>query len=156
MNMLLTMEKIKSVTIKFKSIFLLLFFKILFIYFLERGEGREKKKERNINVQEKHQLVASCTPPTGDLAHNPGMCPDQNQTCDLSVCRTMPNPLSHTSQDLKVFLSGILFYNFQMGSGKSLKCIPYTSIMLVQNSYYVYQLNLSPALNFCYENDNTN
>ena len=26
---------------------------------------------------EKHQcLVASHTPPTGDLAHNPGMCPD--------------------------------------------------------------------------------
>ena len=21
-------------------------------------------------------MVASCTPPTGDLAHNPGMCPD--------------------------------------------------------------------------------
>ena len=26
---------------------------------------------------EKHQcVVASCAPPTGDLAHNPGMCPD--------------------------------------------------------------------------------
>ena len=31
---------------------------ILFIYFLERGEGREKKKERNIDVPEKHPLVA--------------------------------------------------------------------------------------------------
>ena len=29
--------------------------------FLERGEGREKERERNI---------------TGDLAHNPGMYPD--------------------------------------------------------------------------------
>ena len=29
--------------------------------------------------REKHwsdQLVASCTPPAGDLAHNPSMCPD--------------------------------------------------------------------------------
>ena len=26
--------------------------------------------------KEKHQLVASHMPPTGDLAHNPGMCPD--------------------------------------------------------------------------------
>ena len=26
------------------------FLKILFIYFLERGEGREKETERNINV----------------------------------------------------------------------------------------------------------
>ena len=27
-------------------------------------------------VQEIHQLVASCMPPTGDLASNPGMCLD--------------------------------------------------------------------------------
>ena len=44
--------------------------------FLERGEGREKERERNIDVPEKQRLVASCTPPTGDLAHNPGLCPD--------------------------------------------------------------------------------
>ena len=38
--------------------------------FLERGEGREKERER-------HQcVVASCVPPTRDLACNPGMCPD--------------------------------------------------------------------------------
>ena len=48
----------------FKNL-LLLYFKILFIYFLERGERREKERERNINVQL-----------PGDLAHNPGMCPD--------------------------------------------------------------------------------
>ena len=39
------------------------FFKL----FLERGEGREKERERNVNVW---------LPPTGDLACNPGMCPD--------------------------------------------------------------------------------
>ena len=46
-------------------------FKKDFIYlFLGRGEGREKEGE-------KHQcVVASHTPPTRDLAHNPGMCPD--------------------------------------------------------------------------------
>ena len=32
---------------------------------------------RNIHIWEKHQLVASHMPLTGDLAHNPGMCPDQ-------------------------------------------------------------------------------
>ena len=38
--------------------------------FLERGEGREKEEE-------KHQcVVPSPVPPTGDLAWNPGMCPD--------------------------------------------------------------------------------
>ena len=39
-----------------------------FIYlFLERGKGREKKRERNIDMQEKPRLVASRMPPTGDL-----------------------------------------------------------------------------------------
>ena len=45
------------------------FYKTDFIYlFLERGEERRK--------EEKHQcVVTSHMPPTGDLAHNPGMCP---------------------------------------------------------------------------------
>ena len=44
-----------------------------FIYFLERREGRE----RNTNVQEKHQLAASGTPLTRGLACNPAVCPDR-------------------------------------------------------------------------------
>ena len=32
--------------------------------------------KRNIDVQEKHWSAASSTPPTGDVAPNPGMCPD--------------------------------------------------------------------------------
>ena len=31
----------------------------------------------NIDVQQINQLVATCTPPTGDLAHSLGMCPDR-------------------------------------------------------------------------------
>ena len=54
-------------SIEFKKIFLRLYL------FLDRGEGREKERD----VQEKHQLVASWAPSGGDLAHNPGMCPDQ-------------------------------------------------------------------------------
>ena len=47
-----------------------------FIYlFVERQEGREKERERNIDVGEKIRSVASCMPPTGDLARNPGLCP---------------------------------------------------------------------------------
>ena len=44
--------------------------KILFIiYFFREGKGGRKRQ--------KHQcVVASHTPATGDLAHNPGMCPD--------------------------------------------------------------------------------
>ena len=44
--------------------------KILFIF---RKRGREGEREA-----EKHQcVVASCTPPTGDLAHDAGICPDR-------------------------------------------------------------------------------
>ena len=50
--------------------------KDLFIYLLvERGGRREKERERNIHVQEKHRLAASCTPPTGDLALQPRHVP---------------------------------------------------------------------------------
>ena len=52
-------------------------FFFLKILFLEREEGREKEGE-------KHQyVVASCMPPTGDLAHNPGMCPDWESKLQL-------------------------------------------------------------------------
>ena len=48
-----------------------LYFKKDFIcLFLEKEERREKEGEE-------HQcVVVSCVPPTGDLACNPGMCPD--------------------------------------------------------------------------------
>ena len=47
---------------------LFFFFKILFF----REKGREGEKEG-----EKYQyMVASHASPPGDLAHNPGMCPD--------------------------------------------------------------------------------
>ena len=46
----------------------------LFI-FRERGKKGEGKGEI-IHVRKKHRLVASRTPPTGDLACIPGMCPD--------------------------------------------------------------------------------
>ena len=44
------------------------FFLIIYL-FSDREEGKEKERE-------KHQCVASCIPRTGDLALNPGLCPD--------------------------------------------------------------------------------
>ena len=53
------------------------FFFLDFIYlFLERGKRREKVRERNIDVQEKHPLVASCMHPDEGQTQNSGMCPD--------------------------------------------------------------------------------
>ena len=50
--------------------------KILFIYFLERGERREIEGERHQCARDIHHLVASHAPLTRDLAFNPGLCPD--------------------------------------------------------------------------------
>ena len=48
-----------------------------FVYlFLERGEGKGRERGRNIEAQEKHQSVASCTDLLRDLAHKPAMYPD--------------------------------------------------------------------------------
>ena len=56
---------------KLRKAFLSFFFFKDFIYLLLDREGKEGEREG-----EKHQCaVASHTPPTGDLAHNPGMCP---------------------------------------------------------------------------------
>ena len=74
-----------------------------FIYvILERGEGREKEGE-------KHQrVVASRAPPTGDLAHNPGMCPDwESNPLRFGSHRLALNPLSHTSQGQTDFSKSI-------------------------------------------------
>ena len=59
--------------------------------------GREGEREG-----EKHQcVVMSRTPPIGDLACNPGICPDWESNQDPLVRRATLNPLSHTSQAQK-------------------------------------------------------
>ena len=73
---------------------LLLLFFLRFYLSLEREEGREKE-ERNIDISEKHWLVASRTPPAGDLARNPGLCPDwesNQQPFSLRAGAQSPEP----------------------------------------------------------------
>ena len=57
------------------SLFLLFLFYFIFLKdFIYLFIFRERGREGEIR---KHQcVVASHTPPTGDLARNPGMCPD--------------------------------------------------------------------------------
>ena len=76
--------------LEFSSVFnkcLLSFFFLRFYLFTFREKGREREQEGG-----KHQcVVATHAPPTGDLARNPGMCPDWDSNRLLS-------PPSHTSQ----------------------------------------------------------
>ena len=61
-----------------------------FIYlFLERGEGREKERERNINVW---------LPLAHPLLRTQACALTENRTGDPLVCSLALNPLSHTSQ----------------------------------------------------------
>ena len=65
-----------------------------FIYFvLERGEGKEKERERNITA-----WLPLMRPLLGDWPATQACALTGNRTIDLSVCGKMPNPLRHTSQ----------------------------------------------------------
>ena len=65
-----------------------------FLSFLDRGEGREKEKERNINVW----LPLAC-PLLGTWPETQACALTGNRTSNPLVHRLALNPLSHTSQD---------------------------------------------------------
>ena len=78
-------------------IFKVYFLKDFIYLFLERGREGEREEEE-------HQcVVASCTPLTGDLACNPGMCPDW----DLNWSRLA---LQASSQSTESYQPGQLLY----------------------------------------------
>ena len=106
--------KLSNETLKFKYQNWVFFTRFYLFTFRERG-GREKEKERNIDVWEKHWLVASHVPPTGDLAHNSGMCPvrESNQWhfgsyADTQSTRLHPGP----KLSLLIFNQGLYFRLF--------------------------------------------
>ena len=69
-----------------------------FIYlFIERGEGRENEKERNINAKEERRLVAfRISPALGPEPTTQACALTRDRTSDLLFCGTIPNRLSHT------------------------------------------------------------
>ena len=76
------------------------FFKRVYLFILrERGEGREKVKERNISV-----WLLLPHPLLGTWPATQACALTGNRTEDLLVHRPALNPLSHTSQGWTVFL----------------------------------------------------
>ena len=75
-------------------LFLFLFFTLILIWGLiwESEEQRKKERERNIDVREKHQLVASYMHLTRDQTCSPSMCLDWMQTHNLLEYRRPLQP----------------------------------------------------------------
>ena len=73
--------------------------KILLIYFLEKGREGEREGEK------RQCVVVSSAPPTGDLARNPGMCPDWESNRRPFDSQAGTQPLSHTSQGSTIILT---------------------------------------------------
>ena len=68
-------------------------FKIFIYTILERGEGREKERKRNINVWLPLTRSLLGTWPATQACALTGI-----QTCDPLVCKSALSPLSHTSR----------------------------------------------------------
>ena len=79
------------------------FFKIkkkIFYLLLERVEGKEKERERNINV-----WLPLTRPLLGTWPINQAGALTGNRTSDPLVCRLVLNALSYNSQGLMVFIN---------------------------------------------------
>ena len=71
-----------------------------FIYlFLERGEGRQKERERDIDVRERHPSVASGRCPSWGPNPQPGVCPDKELNRQPVALRDDIQLTEHTGQD---------------------------------------------------------
>ena len=78
-----------------------LFFKRSFYLFLEKGEGREKERERNIHV-----WLPLMRPLLGTWPATQACALTGNRTGDRLVRRPVLHPLSHTSQGWKAHSKG--------------------------------------------------
>ena len=74
---------------------ILLFFKD-FIYFRERGRKRERQGAKHQCARE--TSISSHTPPTGELIHNPGMCPEWESNWQPHGSQARPQPTEPPSQ----------------------------------------------------------
>ena len=93
----------KEIRLKVQTVSIFPFFKILF---LERGERKEKERERNKNMW----LPLTCSLP-GTWPAMQACALTGNRTSNPLVCRPLPYPLSHTSQGQTLSFFNLQFYN---------------------------------------------
>ena len=75
---MLSQQTLIIINVMLAFVYLFMFLKRFYLFiFRERGTEGEREGEQHQSV------VASHTPPTGDLAHNPGMCPDWESNWQL-------------------------------------------------------------------------
>ena len=73
------------------------FFFLRFHLFIFREMGREREREKNIDVRENHWSVASHMHPDQARTHNPGLYPNWESNWRL-FCFAMGSQASHTGQ----------------------------------------------------------
>ena len=120
------------------------FLKSLFYLFLERGEGREKEGERNINVW----LPLMCPPP-GNWPTTQACDLTGDQSRDPLALRLALNPLSHTSWGIYVLLKLFIFlgsFNLSLGfSPSSLNNMSFSTCSSFSSSYLTLGSVQSPS-----------
>ena len=109
---------------KIPTVGFLHFFKKNIYLFLERGEGREKEKERNINV-----WLPLMHPLLGNWATTQACALTGNRTGDPLLRSLMLNSLSHTSQSPWMVFMTMINHTWwhevwTTGQSLSLNCMP--------------------------------
>ena len=103
------------------SVVTIYFLRLLIYLFLDRGEGREKEKKRNITV-----WLPLAYPAPGNLACNSGVCPDWESNQEPFGWQAGAQSLRHTSQGfLKWDLAQLLQWKaLQEHNTCMIECVP--------------------------------
>ena len=74
------------------------------LIFRQRVREGEREEEEDLGARETSNSCLSYAPQL-ETKHNPGMCPGQESTSNLSLCRTTPSQLSHTDRDYSLIFN---------------------------------------------------
>ena len=114
-------------------------------YFLEKGEGKEKRgRETFVCKKYIDQLPLAC-PQLGTWSATQACALTGSWTGNLLVCRTMPNPLSHTSQGWNWAIKS----NHTQGVGSHAPPFLGWSIYIIYSLFFFLHGNFVPFPHLC-------